>query len=230
MKYFKLQEQISEELLNRRCEVGHERNEHLNRNIICSIDIKTTGPDPQQHDIYDLAIIVLDPHFSREPNKHILDLLIKPSSGNIDEQVLARNRVRIEAAQADGYSTQAAKMLFYRWLEDLNLDFNKKIIPVGYNYAHEQSFLIEWLGRLNYHTHFDETNIRDPRIIARFMNDLAYARSQEFPFKKVTQQWLCKQLDVWKDYGIERAAIHDAAIGADMYKGIMKRFLREMIL
>ncbi len=204
-------------------------NINLNGNQLCSIDIKTTGPDPLEHEICELAIIPLFDDFSRRHDLQILDLLITPQKNNIDIKYCRLKKTPVEKSQISGHSHSAATMLLERWISDLELGYNKKIAPVAYNYSHEQSFLIEWLGRLNYATMFDDTNIRDVRVAARFLNDFAYIRDVECPYKKVEKSWLCKTLNVFTDYGTPKAALHNAAIEADIYAEMMKQLAKHCI-
>ena len=205
---------------------------HLNGNLLAAIDVKTTGQDSTAHEIYEIGIIPVDSFLVRRHDKMPLDLLIKPNyPEKIDWNFLEKHRcaTQIKNAIAEGHPKHVARMLFQRWLEDLKLPERKLIAPLGYNYSHESRFLRCWLGHLSYGLIFDDLELRDVRVIANFMNELADIRGAPYPFRKKAFSELANTLGVFKDYGRVRSALHDAAITADIYRAQIEMMKRELI-
>ena len=205
---------------------------HLNGNLLAAVDVKTTGQDSTAHEIYEIGIIPLDSFIVRRQDKLPLDLLIRPERPDlVDWKFLEHrhSRVQIRKAIDEGHPPHVARMLFDRWLSDLQLPERKRIAPVGYNFAHESRFLREWLGHNTYETIFDDLELRDIRSYSKFMNDMADIRGQSYPFNKTTFSGLARLLNVYKDYGHVRCALHDAAITADIYKAMLHEMRKEMI-
>jgi DNA polymerase III epsilon subunit-like protein len=206
---------------------------HLNGNLLCSVDVKTTGMNSTEHEIYEIGIFPVDSFLNRRKDKIPLDLLIKPNyPDKIDWNYLEKVncKVTIEKANIEGHPQHVAIRLFERWVADLELPVRKKIAPIGYNYGHEGRFLRQWIGNLSYGTMFDDSNIRDIRVIAKFLNDLADLRGAPYPFKKIELSSIALKLNVFTDYGRTRSALHDAAITADVYKRMLDMIRKEVII
>ena len=199
---------------------------HANSNLLASIDVKTTGLDANEFEIYEIAIIPVDSFLHRRKDRLPLDLLIQPSyPEKIDWGFMEKqNGVKpaIEKAIERGHPPHIARRLFERWVEDLYLPPKKKICPIGFNYGHEGRFLRKWMGHNHYDLVFDDTNIRDVRVIARFLNDLADLRGAPYPFMKVGLSQLATNLKVFQDYGRIRSALGEAAVTAEVYREMLK--------
>ena len=205
---------------------------HLNGNILCSIDVKTTGLNSIEHEIFEIGIVPLDSFLNRRRDLKPLDLSIRPNyPDKIDWNHLERQNTKatLQKVMQSGLPAHVGREIFERWLRDLNLRERKRIAPVGYNYSFENRFLRQWLGDLSYREVFDDTETRDVITVARFLNDMADIRQSEYPFKKVRLVYLASKLKVWADYGRHRSAIHDAAITGDVYKALLELTRKEMI-
>jgi DNA polymerase III epsilon subunit-like protein len=206
---------------------------HLNGNLLCSIDVKTTGLDSTEHEIYEIGILPVDSFLFRRKDRKPLDLLIRPNyPDKIDWNFLEKNNMKLQIAKAleEGHPQHVAMKLFYRWVEDLQLPQRKQIAPIGYNYSHESRFLRQWIGNLNYNVVFDDSNLRDVRVLARIINDFADIRGVIYPFRKVRLDYLAHTLNVYKDYGSIRSALHDAAIACDVYRQMLEMLRKEALI
>jgi len=205
---------------------------HLNGNLLCGIDIETTGLDFEQHDIYELAIIPIDDKFHRNINRKWLDLVIRPSRpDNIDWSGVGKtkNKSRIERAMEKGLDSHTAMTILDRWFDEQNLG-SKRVAPVGHNYSFEARFLRAWLGSLNYETKFADYEVRDTMVIAKFLNDMADFRGEEkFPYPKANLTYLASTLKVEHDYGRAHTALADVATTIDVYRRQMEELNKIML-
>jgi hypothetical protein len=207
---------------------------HLNGNLLCSIDVRTTGPDVLKHEIYEIGILPVDSFLVRRRDKLPLDILLKPNREDlIDWKFVQKGWTSAEIlkrALKQGHPQHVGFSLFERWKDDLDLPYNKRIAPIGYNYAFESRFLRQWRGPLFYETVFDDSNVRDIRVIARFLNDLADVRDVDYPFPKVILSYLAKILHVNTDYGQERGCLHVASIQTDIYRELIRHIQKEVTI
>lgn len=197
--------------------------EHLNRNLLCAVDIETTGLDMNLHEIYEIAIIPLDHKYDpiREEPFGPLDLLIKPEyperirmhgTGSV------KNKAKVQLAIEHGITRNAARDALEMWFNNLNLGMNKRIAPLGQNFQFDAKFLEQFLGMLNFEHYFDMSQLRDTMTLARTMNDLANQIGYSCPFPKVSLPVLCGALDIDPDmYGIRHQAMVDALLTREIY-------------
>lgn len=205
---------------------------HLNGNLLCGIDVETTGLDFEKHDIYEIAIIPVGDDFRRSQTRHYLDLKIKPSRPeNIDWDGVARvkNVSRVKDALASGLESHTAMDIVEHWFNMQNLG-TKRIAPIGHNYGFDGRFIRAWIGSLNYEAKIADYEIRDTMAIARFMNDMCDFRAEPgFTYPKCDLKYLANILKVDKDYGRAHTALADAAITIDVYRRQMEELNKKMI-
>lgn len=205
---------------------------HLNRQLLCAIDVETTGLDHELHDIYELAIIPVNSDWKRDQSRKWLDLKIRPSRPeNIDWAGTNRvkNPARIKEALASGLDSHTAMDILEHWFSIQNLGI-LKIAPLGHNYCFDSRFLRSWIGSLSYEAKFADWEIRDTMIIARFMNDMCDFRDEDqFPYAKVNLTYLAKTLKVDHPYGSAHSALADAATTVDVFRRQMEELNKKMI-
>ncbi len=193
---------------------------HLNGHLLCAIDTETTGTDPARHDIIQVAVIPLDgllqPDGDRIP--FLMDLAPKRPE-NADPQAMDCNRLRLAELILKGVDADRAADLFVEWFERQKLGFNKRIMPVGANYAFDRDMIISWLGLKTYEMCFN-SQIRDVQTVATFMNDLAEIRGLPFPWPKVNLSYLCNQLRIERT--ISHDATDDARVTAECYRRLLQ--------
>lgn len=197
---------------------------HLNGDLMCALDVETTGLNPGHHEVYELAIIPLNAEFKPNRDYHPLDIMIMPEFPNrIDWFAINQcgNRKRLEKAITNGLTVDAAQMLINRWFEGLQL-INKKIAPLTQNGIFDMAHLREFLGQLTYDYMFNTSQTRDTMYLARCINDLFDAKLQNFPYPKVDLKYLCICLDIdSQKYGKTHQAFVDALLTADVYAGMI---------
>ena len=205
---------------------------HLNGNLLCGIDIETTGLDHELHDIYEIAIIPVTQEFKRDQTRKWLNLVIQPPRPeNIqwDGMHRIKSAHRVKAALESGLNTTTAMDILEHWFQLQNLG-SKRIAPIGHSYAFESRFLRSWLGNINYESKFADYEIRDTMSIARFMNDMCDFRGElSFDYPKANLTYLASTLKIEHDYGHAHTALADAATTIDVYRHQMIKLNKKMI-
>lgn len=172
---------------------------HFNTDTLCSIDCETTGLDPDIHEILEMCIMPLDPR-SLKPLMPFR-IYIKPESlETIDPKAMSVNKLDLEKVLKFGKTHVEALDAFEQWF-DKTIGHNKfgaksKILPLGHNYAFDQSFLRKFFGSALYDVYFDY-HIRDTAVAANFANDHAFWHGHGgVPFNKTNLQWLAKKFNI----------------------------------
>ncbi len=155
---------------------------HFNSHQPCVTLIKTNGRDPNFHEIVEIVAIPLDNlEYSKSYTPY--DVKIRPSEqGNL-------SRTEYVDHLKYGLDTHTAFDVFDRWYQKLNLRFNKRIMPVSFNWPLQQVFLEKWMG---YHKHvavFDDyfsPLFRDLLPISLYWADLAELNDCVVPFPSQT--------------------------------------------
>lgn len=204
--------------------------DHLNNHVFAAVDIETTGFDPQKDEIVEIAIVVLNNDFS--PSNKIFNPIIRPKDldridfdaarkvpllGSYYREKLALKKDK--AIFTRGLDPDCVPDLFSEWANNLMLPPNKKLIPIGCNYAFDRGFLLNFLGPLTYYEVFLDL-YRDVLTIANFLNDRAAWKHYPVPFSKVNLQYLCSTLKIDR-VGDAHTAISDALVTAKIYKALM---------
>ena len=189
---------------------------HLNGDILCCIDVETSGEIPGFHDLLQICILPLDykldvwdnfPPFYMEIQPKRPENYGKATTWN-DEEVARKNRQLMAHAQVNGMEAYRAADLFDEWFQKLGLGYQKKIAPLAHNWPFDRGFVIDWLGNETFKQCFDP-RYRDPMAVATYLTDRADFRTEPYPFNKVNLPWLAKQ------YHIDHSRAHDAL--ADCY-------------
>jgi hypothetical protein len=192
-------------------------------NIICAIDINTTGLDPKLHDIGEVAIVPLDWTFKPINNIFPYNILIKPERlHNIDEG-FPKNKLNTYLEQ--GYDWGKAAELLENWVyKVLKLPEDKKIIPLASNWPFDRSFLIEWLGLTLFDMIF-YPEFRDTQVTAAFINDFAFKLGKEVPFRDLGLRKLARRYKI--PYEGEKTALGDAMLTINVYRSLLGELYAE---
>lgn len=202
---------------------------HLNRHIICAIDTETTGLEPFYNDLIQIAILPAD--MDLKPDKDILPFhcLIKPRRPeNITWETLKPSmQGLIRKAMIEGFDADVAADLLNEWFEKLPIPENKRILPLGHNWAFDQAYVRDWLGQHNYEYMFDG-RYRDTQVVSQFLNDVADAQVENYPFPKCGLQYLvtCLKLDFDPTKGHD--AFYDALKTLEVYRTMVHHNLIDL--
>ena len=213
--------------------------EHLNNNILCVVDVETTGPTPGFHDIIEICVLPLDNFL--KPSRKILPFcmnLIPMRKENIDFEAMriqrkymdkvikdkvCGNKKRVIELTLKGCEPMRAADLLVEWVEKLKLLPFKRIMPIGHNWVFDRTFIIEWLGMETFDMLFDP-RYRDTMAMSLYDNDIAGWYNEDFPFPKNNLAYLCSQLGITRHNS--HTALDDCVATAACYRAMIKNALR----
>lgn len=193
----------------------------LNGNVLCAVDVETTGTDPAKHDIIEIAVLPLDNHF--QPSRLIVpfNMTMQPRRPeNIDIDALTVNRAKYAEIMANSLTADKVGDFLVAWFEKLNLGTHKRISPLAHNWPFDRAMLIEWLGPLTVDYIFDG-RFRDSMAFASSMNDVAEQTGALCPYPKVGLSNIASRLKIATDDA--HHALPDCRITAEVYAEMIKR-------
>jgi DNA polymerase III epsilon subunit-like protein len=192
---------------------------HLNGNIMCAVDVETTGLDVQQHDIVEICVLPLNANLDPIQTKFPFDMLLQPGRPqNIDPRATRTHKHKLVELMTSGIEQFKAADLFDEWFEKLDLPFGKKIVPLAHNWPFDHGFIQAWLG-IEHFNHYFSPLYRDTMAAAQYFNDRATFHANEIPFNKVTLSYLASQLYVPHEHS--HNALNDCLTTAAVYKKLM---------
>ena len=187
----------------------------LNNNLMCALHIRTTGPDPDVDEIYELGIIALNEDL--KPKEGVMPIDFRMKINEI-ERMKRHNKIAVKAA-VDGLTPNQAALVFMRWLEKFALPYGKGIIPLVYNWPRQQDFLIRWLGQETFDSMFN-LEYRDILCITMFLNDRSDIRMlPRFPFPKRDFPSIAAYVGVEMD--ANGGALHWALKISEVYRSML---------
>ncbi len=195
---------------------------HLNGNMLCAMDIETTGLDVHNHEIYQIAIVPLDAYFRRHPKYKFFDMTLQPQKEeSIDWQGMKKNNNQddVRAALLTGIHPDEADELLVKWFNRLHLGEDRKLIPLAHNWAGiDKVFIQKWLGPKTFELIFHH-QYRDTMEAAIYINDRAGHRGEAAPFFNLQLGDLCNYLKI--ERGRLHTAIEDSCLTAEIYNRLL---------
>jgi DNA polymerase III epsilon subunit-like protein len=203
---------------------------HLNGNVLAAIDCETTGTDPLQHEITEIAIVVLNNQYEPSPGCFPFQQEMKPDKPeNIDFEAIrqlqqmndfyvenvCKSKERLANVILRGMDKYKCADLLVDWFEGLKLAPMKRIMPIAQNWVFDSGFIKEWLGVKTFEYVFHPC-YRDTMTVSLFANDCADQKGEPFPYPKNNLQYLCSELKVQRDRA--HTAIDDAVATAEVYR------------
>jgi len=196
-------------------------------NVICAVDIETTGLDPLRDEILQLAIVPLDLRNSHKDSAKFANCeLRKPL--NIRIKALMPERMSAEARKitgldpCEGLDVLDAMQAVNDWLRENNIE---KIIPVGHNYTKFDGPFLRNSQAVNYDEVFSHHEL-DTLIIARFANKLCEFRRMEKRFSCLKLMNLAADLRVSQTDACSKPhdALSDATIAGEIFFKLLELF------
>ena len=197
--------------------------QHLNGNLLCSVDIETTGLRAGYHELIQLGIVPLDGNI--KPCLEPFDITVQCEvSEHISKQAMKINKINLTEITIDRWDGQA---MFEDWFEKIVIGNGfKKVSMLGQNLNFDIPFMKEFFDfslehpeKDNMSLWFDTRNIRDTKRSAEYLNDLAYFRGLDFPFPKTNLKYLCNRFGIKTDNAHD--ALTDAYHTAEVYRCLL---------
>lgn len=195
---------------------------HLSGNILCSIDIETSGREAGYHDIIQLAIQPLDSQVRPRQDIRPFNRVMRPESiDRVDKQATAVHGIDIDDLIQTAPSAYSIEKALGRWFIDLDLPLDCRIAPLAHNWAFEAAFLKAWLGVDQFDVFFNSA-ARDTMLDAMFINDRLYMSGMKIPFPSVSLNYMCKVLEVTNTHAHD--ALCDCRATAEVYRKLLLEF------
>jgi len=196
----------------------------LNGNILCAIDVETTGTNPQHHEMTQVTFLPLTKDL--EPSREFVpfDLLLHIDyEERIEWDALRVTKTDFMKHQQVAMDKYQAADLFEDWVAKFNLPIGKKIMPLAHNWPFDRGFIMEWLQPTAY-DNFIDGRFRDSMVLAAAINDIYDRRNEPAPFTRINLSVLCKKLNVVNKSAHNSLA--DCEATAQVYKKLLdKRWL-----
>lgn len=215
---------------------------NLNGNLLCSIDVETSGFDPNVNSMLEIAIVPLDDLCRVSKHFPILEMQLRPWEGAMIEYDALKTQFRVNSPNASDPGDQHSQKItiekefltrcilggvdyvqsseiFYEWFNDLKLAPRKRIVPLAHNWIFDRKFVDHWLGGSGAEHHFDP-RYRDTLAVSNFENDIADFRNEPFPYPKNRLSEVCTRLGVQQRS--RHRALDDAVNTAEAYRRIMQ--------
>lgn len=191
---------------------------HANGHLICAIDTETSGLDPDEHCIWQLAVIPLNNDLEPSEDHYPFNIEMDLSKwDNIDYQYLSKKK--IEWLGIHGMNPNVALDLFVEWIERLGLPERKRIMPLAHNWPFDRSFIEKWMGPKSFNLYID-AQYRDTMTSTVLINDTDAWGGKDYHFAKHKLSFVCNQLGLECEPTMFHDAYYDAIMTAKAYKRI----------
>lgn len=192
---------------------------HLNGNLLCAVDVETTGFRPGFHDLWQIAIVPLDSEIRVAKNimPFYMDMAIKRPE-NINKKAIGLTKIDFAKRQQRAVDPWTVADMFDDWFQRLNLPMYKKIVPLASNWPFDRSFIIEWLGEETFEQLF-HPHYRDTMVAALHHNDIASFRANEIEYPQVGLKSLCSRLKAINEKPHD--ALQDCIATAEVYRRLI---------
>ena len=193
----------------------------LNGNVLCAIDVETTGLNPGYHEITQVCFLPLDSNL--KPRKDIVpfDLLLKIEyEDRISWDALKISKINFMKHQQVAFDKYSAADLFEEWVEKLNLPPNKRISPLAHNWPFDRAFIMDWLQPAAF-GHYIDGRFRDTMSLAAAINDIYDRLAEPAPFPKINLGYLASVLKI--PHRGAHTAINDCDVTAKIYAQLITK-------
>lgn len=153
---------------------------HANNDLLCGVNLQTTGSDPGIHEIVHLTFYPVGAELTRLKDVPYLDLVIRPERPDMvsDKKRRAISQDLFLQALNHGVPKERAYELFTDWFHKLELQTGKRIIPITFDWVTKYRFFESFVGNDEYTTH----KVRDLLTVASYQNDRADFDARDIPF------------------------------------------------
>jgi len=197
---------------------------NLNGNMMVAVDVETTGRVAGYHEIIQIAVVPLTSEIEPVPDINPFYMNIAPAQPERCEHG-AQMVHGLDINELVNNSPDSWKVadLFDEWFQNLDLPYQRSLMPLAHNWAFERGFLMHWLGIESFNQFF-HPHPRDTMLFALSINDAASYHGLKTPFPYVSLGAVCKKYGI----KIENAhdALSDALAEAELYKAMLSSFGR----
>ena len=196
---------------------------HLNGNIICAVDVETTGTNFEKHEIMEVCFLPLDANLDPLRGVPVFELLLLPENHDrIDPDVWNVTHITREELLLGGIDKWRAADMFTEWFDKLKLPVGKRIVPLAHNWPFDSAFIKKWLGFTACDMMIDG-RYRDTMSVSLWMNDRCDVLNEPYRFQKHTLSYIALNLGISAE-GAHRA-LNDCVVTAKVYKEMVRRGL-----
>jgi DNA polymerase III epsilon subunit-like protein len=193
---------------------------HLNGNVMCAIDIETTGRMAGYHEIIQIAVQPLDSMLEPMNGIRPFYTTIAPEYPERAEgEAQAVHGLNLQELKSSSLDQWRVADLFDEWLEGLNLPYRKSLVPLAHNWAFEAGFLKSWLGIDSMNEIF-HPHPRDSMLLAISINDRSVMQGDLPIYPSVSLTAMCKQLGIQVIHAHD--ALSDALAEAKLYQTLLR--------
>lgn len=186
-------------------------------NLLCSIDLETTGVDPSNGaEVCQVAIIPLEKDYT--PSKTIRHFVrfVRPENAPDPEATAVHGIDSAKLAVAPTRERVIDDLV--EWVENIELAYQRRLLMLAHNASFEIRFLQAMLGVPLYDKLFNPA-FRDSMATAITINDMAAWQGKKAPFERVSLPWLCDYFEVTNS--LAHDAYYDALACAEVYRKLM---------
>jgi DNA polymerase III epsilon subunit-like protein len=173
--------------------------QHFNGNLLCAIDVETTGLIPGNNEIWQIAVLPLNANY--EPLKYVDGVngkrRINPFYANLKidnfdaiEPNAIGNRKEFAQIQQSAFDAYEALDLLVDWFERLSLGPYKRVFPLAQNWPFDRGFLIEWMGEKTFDLLFSP-RYRDTMVCAALQSDKQGHKKEKVTLAQYNLSYLC---------------------------------------
>jgi len=185
-------------------------------NLMCAMDVETTGLEGGFHEIVQIAIQPLDCNYEPREGIHPFYLEMKPEyPERASKKAMQVNGMDLTYLSMFGTPQETATDMLIDWFKSLKLAGNSKIIPLAHNWPFDYSHISSWLGPDLMSTMFSP-HARDSMQLAITIGDVFSERGDRSPFSLYNLKYLCRFYGI--PYNPEtHDALHDSLTTAKLY-------------
>jgi len=168
---------------------------HLNGNLLCAVTIAATGKDPIGNDLCAVCIAPLDNDFTFSASRPMFLMHVRHDHElRFDRSLTLEMRRDIVESMKYGSPPETVARCLEQWFDGLNLGYNKKIMPLAYNWPLVSQYLIDLLMWESFSQIFD-WRFRDLLSYSICLNDRCDYQGVQYVTQKHGLQYLCNTYD-----------------------------------
>ena len=194
---------------------------HLNSNILCAVDLNTTGPIVGEHEIYELSVMPLDVMYKMDKQFMPFNTTIRPENPKIvDKKHLSQDKL---VKVMRGHDPFTVVDLFEDRFKKLNLPDRKRIMVISYDWPTKSAFLKYLFQPKLFDLYFHEW-YRDLIPVSLYLNDNADMNIEPVPYPKSLLTFIAGRLGL--PFEDKCDTLNNARTIANCYERIRKRMFQ----